>query len=437
MADIVNTVESGFWNSIGDDRTYYAEDMNRPYRRLVSNGVFADNVGSNNDDLRVTATGGMQISVNSGSGIFGDKWFENQQPIIITVPSNQEIYGRIDSVIVQVDKRDSGRASNIVYREGEAANVPQPPEINTVPDIVEYRVANIRVGNGVTSLRQQDITDLRGSDSCPWVTGLIEQVNTSDLFEQYRDAYFTQYERYSQEYEDYVAEKTLAFDDFMESLTEQLNAPTSILWLQSRYTAAEEDTQIPVQIAGFDSTTDLLFVYINGIYAAENEKYTISSNDEFINLYYPVGSGTEIYFLCLKSVIASDVTSVSSMIRDLSNRLAIYESDSGWQNIVLAGGVHPVSGQTPQIRKKSGIVYISGAVTGFNVNKNSSFTIAGIDPRFIPSHEQIFVSPIYNGTLFKGVSVMSVLTNGVIRSLCTSVNITSDDDVVISCQYCI
>ena len=33
--------QCGFFNSINGDRKYNAEEMNNPYHRIVSNGVFA------------------------------------------------------------------------------------------------------------------------------------------------------------------------------------------------------------------------------------------------------------------------------------------------------------------------------------------------------------------------------------------------------------
>ena len=38
-SDVKYNVNAGFFDAINEDRTYSADDMNRPYRRLVSNGV--------------------------------------------------------------------------------------------------------------------------------------------------------------------------------------------------------------------------------------------------------------------------------------------------------------------------------------------------------------------------------------------------------------
>lgn len=58
--DVKYPVNAGFFNAINEDRTYSADDMNRPYRKLISNGVFATPKGTASDDLQVfTADNGI------------------------------------------------------------------------------------------------------------------------------------------------------------------------------------------------------------------------------------------------------------------------------------------------------------------------------------------------------------------------------------------
>ena len=187
MAEQKFKVNCGFFNSVNHDRLYCSEDMNRPYKRLVGNGVFATQFGTPSTDLQVfTANDGMNIIVKKGEGIFNNKWFENPTDIIITVPKNNSIIPRIDSVIARVDMTRGCRDGAIIYVEGVENENPIKPEINTNEDIIEYRLANIYVAPNTSIIEQDVITDLRGSEECLWVTGLIEQVDTSTLFAQYQ-----------------------------------------------------------------------------------------------------------------------------------------------------------------------------------------------------------------------------------------------------------
>ena len=173
MADQVFNVKCGFFDAVNNDRRYSANDINQLYSRIINDGVFPDAENNPSEDLEVSESSGMTILVNSGEGIFTNRWFNNQTIIPIDVPSNTAANGRIDSVIVQVDTTVSGRAGNIVYRTGEPSATPEPPTINSVTLVKEYRLANVAVASGATTISAADITDLRGTTACPWVTGII------------------------------------------------------------------------------------------------------------------------------------------------------------------------------------------------------------------------------------------------------------------------
>ena len=172
MAEQIYNVKCGFFDAVNNDRVYTAEDMNRLYKRVIHDGVFPDENNNPSDDLLVEADSGMTITVGTGEGVFASHWFKNSVDIPIEVPTNSA-NDRIDSVVIQVDTRKSGRAGNIVYRTGEPSINPAPPQINEVLGVVEYRLANITVASGATAITSADITDLRGTSECPWVTGIV------------------------------------------------------------------------------------------------------------------------------------------------------------------------------------------------------------------------------------------------------------------------
>lgn len=172
MAEQIYNAKCGFFDAVNNDRVYTAEDMNRLYKRVIHDGVFPDENNNPSDDFLVGADSGMTIIVGTGEGVFASHWLKNSVEIPIDVPSNSS-NDRIDSVVIQVDTRKSGRAGNIVYRTGEPSINPAPPQINEVLGVVEYRLANISVTSGATAITSADITDLRGTSECPWVTGIV------------------------------------------------------------------------------------------------------------------------------------------------------------------------------------------------------------------------------------------------------------------------
>ena len=242
--DVKYEVEAGFFNAINHDREYSAEDMNRPYRKIISNGVFATPKGEPSTYLQIfAARDGMNIIVSTGYAFIGDKWFENPSDLMITLTQNSEVLTRIDSIIAQVDKSQPERKGNIVYRKGSASSNPVHPTLNNDDDIVEFRLADIVISPSCVEITQDLITDCRGSSECPWVTSLIYQVDTSTLYAQW-------YAAYQKYYEDQEAEHDAFFTNFKKMMTdffteEETNFTT---WFESMKDQLSEDAAGNLQL---------------------------------------------------------------------------------------------------------------------------------------------------------------------------------------------
>jgi len=75
----------------------------------------------------------------------------------------------------------------------------------------------------------------------------------------------------------------------------------SLVMKTSNYTTTGETTEIPINISSFNKNTDILFVYINGLKAIENTKYTISSDSSKITLTSSILADQVIEFVVIKN----------------------------------------------------------------------------------------------------------------------------------------
>ena len=425
MADQIFNVDCGFFDSINNDRTYSADDMNRPYKRLISNGVFATPQGTPSTDLQVmSAANAMDITINPGAGIFGNKWFENPAAITVTVPANTNIIPRIDSVIVQVDLRSSGRAGNIIYRTGTPSSTPTAPAINQVQNVNEYRVANIYVAPSANAINNDAITDMRGSSSCPWVQALINQPDTSTLFLQWQTAYNNFYTQSTQDYQTYVAQQRQAWEDFLADLTDDLTVSTNVIMLTSTYTTSgSSTTTIPINIASYNKDTDVLFVYINGLLAQPSVKYTVNSAGTQITLVNALGANQNVSFIVLHSVIAADIQSTVSMIQALDTKVSGFMQDSGWINFTLESGATAYdSNSTPGVRCIGDRVYLRGAFKGVTTLGK---TICTLPIAYRPAQNHYFTTTAMSGTTIQDTITIQVMTTGLIKLYASSGSISS------------
>lgn len=169
MADIINQIKAGFFDSVNRDRLYSADDMNRPYRRIINEGIFTTPEGTASSDFEVRGNNNRSVVVLPGEGLLGGRWITNESTITIIVPENPSLQPRIDSVFIRVDNRLSGRDASIVLKSG-APGTGEPPTASTLADVFEMRIANITVEPNTTMMDNLSIDDLRGGYEAPWIT---------------------------------------------------------------------------------------------------------------------------------------------------------------------------------------------------------------------------------------------------------------------------
>lgn len=449
MADQVVEVTAGFFDAVEHDRTYYADQMNNPYKRIVSNGVFATPDGTPSTDFQVTSNGTMILSIAPGNGIIAGKWFESKAIIPITVPGNTGIVPRIDSVILQVDLRIEGRVGNVVYRTGEPAEEPEPPLIDQVDNVVEYRVANIYVAAGADAINQSDISDMRGSEECPWITSLIYQVDTSELFRQYQAAYASTFEAFTEsaedfyqtatgDYEEYKEQQQSNWEAFIEGLAEDLTVSTNVISLNSLYTPTTDTKIIPINLASFNPDEDILLVYINGFRAVPGYHYSINAGGTSITLTAPVSVGQVVSFTAIKSVITGNLSTVQNLIQALESKLARIASDTGWSALTINSNFAAYdANSTPEIRCVGDRVYLRGSVK--KVSDATGNMIAALPLGMRPSKIHAYVSAVVGAEAITPV-VLEISTEGYLTftflgTLETDARIPVDTEFVLESLY--
>lgn len=436
MAEQKFNVNCGFFDSYENDRLYSANEMNRPYKRIITNGVFATPQGTTSSDLQViSANNGMNILVKPGEGMFGDKWFENPSDIAITVPSNTSVVPRKDSVIVQIDNRLNGRTGNIVYREGTPSSNPQAPDINTLDSVIEYRIANIYVGANVNIINNDVITDLRGSSDCPWITSLIKQVDTSTLFNQWQNAYETYYNESTEDFQEYTNEQREAWEQFLDNLTSDLSVATNVIMFTNNYISIGTVSNVPIGIPSYDPETDVLMVFINGLRVTEGLNYTINSNKTSIDLKIALTSGQAVNFLVLKSVIAADIQSTVTLIQALNTKLDNYMSDTGWIPLTLTESYTTFDeNTTPSYRKVGNTIYLRGAIS---ITNNNSNIISNLPINCCPEMEHNFIVALIENDTHTGNISIEVDSNGNIKLISIPSSISENAKIYLSTSYTI
>ena len=188
----------------------------------------------------------------------------------------------------------SNRAATIKAIDGEPASSPQKPTISRTNSTFQLCLANIFVPAGATAIGTEHIQDTRANTSvCGYVTGLIEQVDTTTLFNQFEAAYNTYIQRMETYTDDFETEldaweqdRKDSFDAWYSTLTEELTVSAHLTKFTKTLTLyANDSLTIALDMTNYTyDYTDAFIVTINGLVAAEGTEYTVSGSNATLTL---------------------------------------------------------------------------------------------------------------------------------------------------------
>ena len=298
-------IQSYFFNAVESggvyDRVYNAEDFTSYLDEIVGNGVFPNP----STQLQVRQGTGMQVIVGAGQGWINGHKMVNTADAVLSIDSADVLLDRIDRVVFYVDADD--REMGIEVKKGTPASSPSGAALRRDSDRWELCLAEVTVAHGQTSIYGRSIKDMRADTTlCGWVSGLIQQVDTSTLFNQYEDAYAVQLA----EMEAWEESATESFDNWFDTLTSALIVNTYIKRYEQEVTSVGgEGILIPLNMSGYSyREDDIIDVYINGL-LADSSEYTlsVSSGTASIIMTNYLASGTIIRVLVTKSKIGDPI----------------------------------------------------------------------------------------------------------------------------------
>lgn len=214
------SVQSGFFNSVNGDRVYNADSISNFFDGVLDEGVFKNYDG----ELAVTAGADLSVNVAGGKVMLLSKFILNTGQLHLVL-SGATTLPRYDAVVIGVDLEN--RTGDIYIVNGLPAATPSYPTMANTSTKKELCLAYVYVAAGATSITSANITDKR---SDPSVCGYVKLTNVSAGLEVSRN-----------------------------------NVSLSGTNIQN----------VSLGIPSFDASTDMLFVYLNGMLLLETTDYTI------------------------------------------------------------------------------------------------------------------------------------------------------------------
>lgn len=168
------------------DRAYVSEIFRNYFNSFIGNGIFPNP----STQLQVFARSPevMQVIVKSGKAYTEGAFYYNDDDLILSIADSDPVLNRIDAVVVQCDYTQRQVTCKIIT--GTPATNPTHYTPVRNEDYFELLLAEIYVPFASINVKQSNITDYRlNSTVCGMAAGLIQQVDTTTLYNQYAAKY--------------------------------------------------------------------------------------------------------------------------------------------------------------------------------------------------------------------------------------------------------
>lgn len=225
------SVSSGFFNSLNGDRKYNAAQMSAIFDGLIIDGVFAS-IGT---AFAVKAAGGLTVNVGIGKAWFDHTWTVNDSILLMTAPEAEVLLDRIDAVVLEVNGMESIRENTIKFVKGNPSSAPSRPILTNEGNVHQYPLCYIYRKYGTAVINQADITPMVGTESTPFVTGILQTISLDELLGKWQDELDRFTDARSQEVDDWIAQEESDFTAWFNKMKADLQQEQTVLdqWIAS------------------------------------------------------------------------------------------------------------------------------------------------------------------------------------------------------------
>lgn len=225
------SVSSGFFNSLSGDRKYNAAQMSAIFDGLIIDGVFAS-IGT---AFAVKAAGGLTVNVGIGKAWFDHTWTVNDSILPMTAPEAEVLLDRIDAVVLEVNGMESVRNNTIKFVKGNPSSAPSRPTLTNEGNVHQYPLCYIYRKYGTAVINQADITPMVGTESTPFVTGILQTISLDELLGKWQDELDRFTDARSKEVDDWIAQEESDFTAWFNKMKADLQQEQTVLdqWIAS------------------------------------------------------------------------------------------------------------------------------------------------------------------------------------------------------------
>ena len=141
--------DSGFFDSIDDDRLYSSDDFSHFYGLFFTDGVLSL---PENALLCAPVADSMAVTVQPGNALIKAHYFRLDEVTTLQVGAASPDYPRIDLITLRFDNSTPSRSITLGVKAGTPAGTPHAPELERTDEVYEIALAVIGIEAAGTSI---------------------------------------------------------------------------------------------------------------------------------------------------------------------------------------------------------------------------------------------------------------------------------------------
>lgn len=209
----------GFYNSLKGDRRYNSIQISMIFDGIIRDGIYA----TLGEKMIIKAsTEDDTVIVAPGRGWFEHTWNYNDADMPLPGNPSELILDRWDAVVIDINSNENFRLNQIKWIKGTPSSNPVKPTMEKTLEHKQYPLAYVYRKANTGKINQEDIENRVGTEECPFVTGILDQISIDDLLLQWKDQWAQFIIKYEKSAEDWQQEQKDDFAAFYAAFKTQM-----------------------------------------------------------------------------------------------------------------------------------------------------------------------------------------------------------------------
>ena len=204
----------GFYN--GPNRMYNAEQLSSIFDGIISDGMYSN---YRNSMIVIESENDNEVIVQPGRAWLMHTWSLVDANLPIEAPQSEVVLDRIDALVIDVNTNPEVKNNEITWVTGTPSSQdPQRPVLISTETHKQYPLCYVYRAAGTTSITQANITNTVGTSELPFVTGIIDTIDTDELLIQWEAQWEEFMANYVSNFSTWSTAQKAAFEAWFETI---------------------------------------------------------------------------------------------------------------------------------------------------------------------------------------------------------------------------